>query len=128
MIEQILSYVITGIGLLGFHLAGKKIWWSWWINVGNQVVWTVFALVTGYYAFLIGTAFYFFVFTKNAISWTREHFHPTPQPERLLPEVTMAYDQDAIKKGIRTSRDSVGAFDEKLRSEQERLRGDHSGS
>lgn len=79
MIEQILSYLITAIGLLGFWLAGKKVWWCWWVNVANQVMWTIFAVGTGYYAFLFGTAFYFFVFTKNGIQWTREHLEQRRQ-------------------------------------------------
>jgi hypothetical protein len=119
--EQILSYVITAVGIVGFKLAGKKIWWAWWINVANQIMWTVFALATEYYAFLIGTAFYFFVFTQNAVQWTREHFHPAPEPERLLPHVTFQVDDDRIKAGLQKSREST-------RDLQERLRGDHSGS
>jgi len=66
--------LFTGLGLVGFWLAGKKVWWAWYINIFNQFLWTAFALITGYYALLIGTAFYFFVFTKNAYSWTNEHY------------------------------------------------------
>lgn len=114
MTEQILSYLITAIGLLGFWLAGKKIWWCWWVNVGNQVAWTIFAVVTGYYAFLIGTAFYFFVFTKNAIQWTREHYRGKDEPERLLPEVTFNIDLAQVRRDIAKADKSVERMIERL--------------
>lgn len=68
-----LAWLVTIIGLVGFWLAGNKVWWAWYVNVANQVLWVIFALVSGYYAFLLGASFYTFVFVKNAIQWTREH-------------------------------------------------------
>lgn len=72
--EQTFSWIVTILGLIGFWLAGKKLWWSWYINIVNQVAWVIFAIITDYYAFLVGTAFYFAVFSRNAYLWTREHF------------------------------------------------------
>jgi hypothetical protein len=114
MTEQVLSYLITGIGLIGFWLAGKKIWWCWWVNVANQILWTVFAVVTGYYAFLIGTAFYFVVFTKNAIQWTRDHFKEEEKTQRLLPKVTFSMSHADMKRSLDKSRAEVGALQERL--------------
>ena len=67
------SWALTAIGLAGFWLAGKKVWWAWYVNIANQILWTAYALVTEQLGFLVGTAFYTFVFTKNALAWTREH-------------------------------------------------------
>ncbi len=72
--EQAFSWIVTILGLVGFYLAGKKVWWCWYINIVNQIAWVIFAIITDYYAFLLGTLFYFIVFTKNAYHWTREHF------------------------------------------------------
>ena len=69
-----LSWIVTIVGLAGFWLAGNKVWWAWYINIANQLLWVAFALVSGYYAFLLGTAFYLAVFIKNAYQWTTEHF------------------------------------------------------
>lgn len=113
MTEQILSYLITGIGLIGFWLAGKKVWWCWWVNVANQVLWTIFAVVTGYYAFLIGTAFYFVVFTKNAIQWTRDHYKDE-EPQRLLPEVTFTVDDEKMRNEVRKANTRVQALSDAL--------------
>lgn len=78
--DQAFSWIVTILGLIGFWLAGKKIWWSWYVNIVNQIMWVIFALITDYYAFLVGTAAYFFVFCKNAYHWTKEHFD-----NKLLP-------------------------------------------
>ena len=72
--DQAFSWIVTILGLLGFWLAGKKLWWSWYINIANQVMWVIFAIITDYYAFLVGTAFYLAVFSRNAYLWTSEHF------------------------------------------------------
>lgn len=67
-----LSWIVTIVGLAGFWLAGNKVWWAWYINIANQLLWVAFALVSGYYAFLLGTAFYLAVFIKNAYQWTKD--------------------------------------------------------
>jgi hypothetical protein len=68
-----LSWLVTIVGLIGFWLAGNKVWWAWYVNIANQLMWVIFAIVSGYYAFLLGTAFYTAVFVKNAIQWTQAH-------------------------------------------------------
>lgn len=67
------SYVLTLIGVTGFFLAGKKVWWCWYLNIANQVIWLVYSLVTEQYGFLLGVLVYTWVFVKNAIAWTKEH-------------------------------------------------------
>jgi len=73
-LEILFSWIVTIVGCVGFWLGGKKLWWSWYVNIANQIAWVVFALITGYHAFLVGTAFYMFVFVRNAYLWTKEHF------------------------------------------------------
>lgn len=73
MNPQLWSWILTAIGLAGFFLAGRKVWWCWYVNIANQIVWLAYSLVTHQYGFLVGTAAYSIVFTKNAISWTKEH-------------------------------------------------------
>lgn len=79
MTAQVLSYLFTFLGLVGFWLAGKKVWWCWYVNIANQILWMTFALITGYYALIIGSVFYFVVFCKNAVQWTKDHF-ADPEP------------------------------------------------
>ena len=67
------SWILSAVGLLGFFLAGSKVWWAWYVNIFNQVIWTVYAIATEQWGFLVGTAFYFVVFIRNAVKWTKEH-------------------------------------------------------
>lgn len=71
MNNQIWSWVLTTIGLAGFFLAGKKIWWCWYVNIFNQILWLTYSIVTQQWGFLVGTVAYTIVFTKNAIEWTK---------------------------------------------------------
>lgn len=73
MDNQIWSYVLGAVGITGFFLSGKKIWWSWYINLGCQVLWFVYAIVTQQWGFILTAVLYTFVFGKNAIAWTKEH-------------------------------------------------------
>lgn len=71
---QILSWVIVAVGFIGFYFAGKRKWWSWYINLGCQSLWWSYALVTGQPAFLVSAAVYSGIFAWNAYKWTKEHF------------------------------------------------------
>lgn len=73
MTYQMWSWVLGILGLLGFYLAGKKVWWCWYINIFNQILWLAYSLISQQYGFLVATAGYTIVFVKNAYSWTREH-------------------------------------------------------
>lgn len=70
---QILSWVVGAVGLTGFYFAGKRVWWSWYINLFCQVLWSTYALVTGQPAFLVTAAVYSVIFGINAWKWTKDH-------------------------------------------------------
>lgn len=74
MNEQILSWIVAAIGLSGFFLAGRKVWWCWYVNIACQVFWFLYAWVSETPAFFATALFYTVVFTINAIKWTKEHF------------------------------------------------------
>lgn len=78
--DQWWSWALTLIGVTGFWLAGRKVWWCWYVNIANQVLWVSYALVTGQLGFLLGVPIYLTVFGRNAYRWTRDR-HPTPIPE-----------------------------------------------
>lgn len=70
---QIWSWVLTIIGLIGFYLAGRKVWWCWYVNIANQILWATYSFVTEQWGFLVGVFAYTAIFTKNAIEWTKDH-------------------------------------------------------
>lgn len=67
------SWVLTLVGLAGFYFAGRKVWWAWYINIANQILWLAYSIVTQQWGFLVGVFFYTAVFVKNAYEWTQEH-------------------------------------------------------
>ena len=67
------SWLLTAIGVAGFILAGRKVWWSWYVNIANQAIWLTYALLTHQYGFLVGVFVYLWVFIGNARRWTKEH-------------------------------------------------------
>lgn len=70
------SWLLTAVGVTGFVLAGRKVWWCWYGNLGCQGLWLAYALVTRQYGFIAAAAVYVVVFTRNAVAWTREHRRP----------------------------------------------------
>ena len=74
------NYIVTAVGLLGFYLAGKKVWWCWYVNIANQVLWFVYGTVTEQWGFVFGTLIYTAVFTRNAYLWTKEHRERSNKP------------------------------------------------
>lgn len=84
MDNQWWSWILTVVGVAGFILAGRKVWWSWYINLGCQALWFIYAFATEQYGFIFAAAVYTVVFTKNAVAWTKEHFgYQTPKEKRL---------------------------------------------
>ncbi len=73
-IEQILSWTVGAIGIFGFFLAGRRIWWSWYVNIFCQGLWVAYAIASETPAFLLTAGFYSVIFGWNAHKWTKEHF------------------------------------------------------
>ena len=73
MNEQLWSWLLAIVGITGFILAGRKIWWAWWVNLACQVLWFAYGFFTDQWGFVAASIAYTIVFAKNAISWTSEH-------------------------------------------------------
>lgn len=66
------SWALTAVGLTCFWLAGRKVWWAWYVGLTGQGLWLLYSLVSGQIGFLVGVAAYSFVYAKNARAWTKE--------------------------------------------------------
>lgn len=95
MSTQLWSWILTAIGLAGFFLAGRKVWWCWYINIANQVVWLAYSLITHQYGFLVGTVAYTIVFAKNAAVWTRAHRDAKTTPRQVIGHISKIEMTDA---------------------------------
>lgn len=67
------SYLLTAVGVLGLYLAGRKVWWAWYVGFVAQGLWVAYALASKQYGFLLSAAVYGWVYLKNGLSWQRDH-------------------------------------------------------
>lgn len=66
------SIVLAVIGLIGIHVAGKKSHWGWFIGMGAQILWLIFAVVTAQYGFILSAVAYGWMYGKNWWKWRKE--------------------------------------------------------
>lgn len=78
---QIWSWILTGIGVTGWYLAGRRNRWGWAIGILVQILWFAYAIVTGQYGFIVGSLLYGAVAAKNFRAWTLEARRPAADPE-----------------------------------------------
>lgn len=90
MTDQFWSWLLGAVGLLGFYLAGRRVWWAWYVNIANQVLWIAYSIITEQLGFLVTAFFYAIVFIKNAISWTKAWKQSKGTPNGI----TQQYDSD----------------------------------
>lgn len=66
------SYVLTAVGVTGLWLAGRKVWWAWFVGLGAQGLWLAYAISTRQWGFLVSAFAYGWVYARNGLRWTRE--------------------------------------------------------
>lgn len=54
MADQWWSWALSIIGATTFYLAGKKVWWTWYLGLFTQLLWLGYTLVTQQWGFLVG--------------------------------------------------------------------------
>ena len=96
MDNQTWSWVLTAVGVTGFVLAGRKVWFSWYINLACQILWFVYAIATSQYGFIAAALVYTVVFGRNAYAWTYEKFWG---PKMNLNEIAFKSEPTALADG-----------------------------
>lgn len=81
---MIWSWLLTIVGVACFFLAGRKVWWAWYVGLAGQALWLAYSLITQQWGFLLGVALYTWVYTTNARRWTREHFSCEANTQRAI--------------------------------------------
>lgn len=66
---MIWSFLLMIVGVAGLYLAGRDKAIGWLVGMFAQVLWVIYALVTGQYGFLISAVVYGVVYTKNFMAW-----------------------------------------------------------
>ena len=66
------SISLAIIGIIGLHIAGMKSQWGWFIGLGVQVLWIIFAITTDQYGFVLSACAYGLVNWNNLRKWRNE--------------------------------------------------------
>jgi nicotinamide riboside transporter PnuC len=71
MTPLVWSLVLALFGLVGLILAGRQLKVGWLIGAFAQVLWLVYALLTGQYGFILTAVAYAAVYLQNWWRWRR---------------------------------------------------------
>jgi lipid-A-disaccharide synthase-like uncharacterized protein len=66
------SWVLMFAGVTGMYLVGLKLKAGWVVNILGHGLWITYAIQTEQYGFLVSSAVYITVFTRNWFLWSRE--------------------------------------------------------
>ena len=79
--SQAWSWVLTVVGVVGLYFAGLRKPWAWFIGLGEQVLWLVYAVTTRQWGFVVSAGIYGWVYAVNARAWMRD----AKEPADVLP-------------------------------------------
>lgn len=68
---ELWSWILTAVGVTGLYLAGKKLWWAWYVGLGAQILWVAYAISTEQYGFIVSAFAYGSVYLKNGMAWQK---------------------------------------------------------
>lgn len=72
------SWILSGLSVVGYFVAGRGQWWGWAFTLGCQALWAVFAVATAQYGFLVGVGFVSPVAFRNMLLWFKNGGPPRP--------------------------------------------------
>lgn len=98
-VNQIWSWVLMAVGVTGLWLAGRGIWWSWFVGLGAQVLWLAYAIVTGQWGFIVSAFAYGFVYARNGVRWMRQRPRPTKRERDIERVIRRVRKGNAIQLG-----------------------------
>jgi nicotinamide riboside transporter PnuC len=65
------SWVLEGVGIFGAIVIGRKKWWGWGFLLVNTFLWSVYAIVSKQYGFMVASFFYAPIYARNLLKWVR---------------------------------------------------------
>jgi hypothetical protein len=65
------SWVLAIIGVIGISFVGRKTVWGWMVLLANEILWTIYAIQTHQYGFILMSTAYSVVYIKSFIHWRK---------------------------------------------------------
>jgi len=72
MSNQVWSWLLATMGIVGIFFVGKKKWEAFVWLFCVECLWVVFAISSKQYGFILGSVFYNIVYVKNVIRWRKD--------------------------------------------------------
>lgn len=69
---EVWSWVLAAIGVSGIFFVGQKTIWGWLVLLANEVLWTVYAVVTQQYGFIFSAVAYGIVYIRSFLHWRKD--------------------------------------------------------
>ena len=66
------SWILAIIGVTGIFFVGRKTIWGWLVLLLNECLWTIYALQTDQYGFILMSTAYSAIYIKSFIHWRKE--------------------------------------------------------
>ena len=66
------SISLAAVGILGIYMAGNKSPLGWAVSFGAQLLWVVFAIVTGQLGFILSAVAYGTIYGRNYLRWRKD--------------------------------------------------------
>lgn len=83
--EALWSWALTGTGLTGLVLAGRRYWAGWAIGLAVQVLWLAYAYATHQPGFYLSAVAYAVVYGRNMVRWRRDAREAEPAQKLPTP-------------------------------------------
>jgi hypothetical protein len=80
--------ILSIISMIGLFLAGRKVWWAWFLPAGVQLFWIVLTAQTNPPEFVFASLMLLLVYSFNAFTWVKDKTwnplnHPVSRPEEV---------------------------------------------
>jgi hypothetical protein len=66
------SWILAIIGVTGIFFVGRKTVWGWLVLLLNECLWTIYAVQTDQYGFILMSTAYSAIYIKSFIHWRRD--------------------------------------------------------
>lgn len=66
------SWVLAFVGAGGIYVVGKKKTYGWYVLMISEMLWTIYAVTTHQYGFLLAVTLYSAAYIKSYLRWKED--------------------------------------------------------
>jgi hypothetical protein len=71
---DVVVWILSVVGVIGFLLIGRRVWWAWYINAVVQLIWILYWIfIAKSIGPIVGNILTILVFIQNSWRWSKEY-------------------------------------------------------